>query len=61
MSSIHEKMNADYLWVRNAPVEEGLKTRYGIDLIKTPRQLFHLRQSTKQSRKVINDLSVTQN
>jgi len=26
--SIHEKMNADYLWVRNAPVEEGLKVRY---------------------------------
>lgn len=26
--SIHEKMNADYLWIRHAPVEEGLKVRY---------------------------------
>ncbi len=26
--SIHEKMNADYVWVRHAPVEEGLKVRY---------------------------------
>lgn len=26
--SIHEKMQSDYLWVRNAPVEEGLKVRY---------------------------------
>lgn len=25
--STHEKMNADYLWVRHAPVEEGLKVR----------------------------------
>lgn len=25
--SIHEKMNADYLWIRHAPVEEGLKVR----------------------------------
>jgi len=22
-------MQSDYLWVRNAPVEEGLKVRYG--------------------------------
>lgn len=26
--SVHDKMNADYVWVRNAPVEEGLKVRY---------------------------------
>ena len=26
--SIHDKMHSDYLWVRNAPVEEGLKVRY---------------------------------
>ena len=28
--SIHDKMHSDYLWVRNAPVEEGLKVRYFI-------------------------------
>jgi hypothetical protein len=26
--SVHEKMQSDYLWVRHAPVEEGLKVRY---------------------------------
>ena len=26
--SIHDKMQADYLWVRHAPVEEGVKVRY---------------------------------
>lgn len=26
--SIHDKMNSDYVWVRHAPVEEGLKVRY---------------------------------
>jgi hypothetical protein len=26
--SIHEKMQSDYLWVRHAPVEEGVKVRY---------------------------------
>ncbi len=26
--SIHEKMSSDYLWVRNAPVEEGAKVKY---------------------------------
>jgi hypothetical protein len=26
--SVHDKMNADYVWIRNAPVEEGLKVRY---------------------------------
>ena len=25
--SVHDKMQSDYLWVRNAPVEEGLKVR----------------------------------
>ena len=26
--SVHEKMQTDYLWVRHAPVEEGVKVRY---------------------------------
>ena len=26
--SIHNKMQSDYLWVRHAPIEEGLKVRY---------------------------------
>jgi hypothetical protein len=26
--SVHEKMQSDYLWVRHAPVEEGVKVRY---------------------------------
>lgn len=26
--SVHDKMQADYLWVRNAPIEEGVKVRY---------------------------------
>ena len=28
LMSIHEKMQSDYLWVRHAPVEEGVKVRY---------------------------------
>ncbi len=32
--STHDKMNADYVWIRNAPVEEGLKVRYYIFLFK---------------------------
>ena len=28
--SVHEKMQSDYLWIRNAPVEEGLKVRYSL-------------------------------
>lgn len=26
--SVHEKMQSDYLWVRHAPIEEGVKVRY---------------------------------
>ena len=29
--SVHDKMQSDYLWVRNAPVEEGLKVRYSLN------------------------------
>lgn len=28
LMSIHEKMQSDYLWVRHAPIEEGVKVRY---------------------------------
>lgn len=27
LMSIHEKMQSDYLWVRHAPIEEGVKVR----------------------------------
>ena len=33
--STHEKMQSDYLWVRNAPVEEGLKVRYPLLYLET--------------------------
>ena len=33
--SIHEKMQSDYLWVRHAPVEEGVKVRYAIVHLET--------------------------
>lgn len=32
--SIHNKMQSDYLWIRHAPIEEGLKVRYTPDNIE---------------------------
>ena len=37
--SIHDKMNADYVWIRNAPVEEGLKVRYCFILQKETTEI----------------------
>ena len=48
--SVHEKMQSDYLWVRNAPVEEGLKVRYIFSHAEiTASTILTIAQSTAQN------------
>lgn len=48
--SVHEKMQSDYLWVRNAPVEEGLKVRYIFSHAEiTASTILTIAQSTVQN------------
>lgn len=42
--SIHNKMQSDYLWVRHAPIEEGLKFRYNKNNIEIMASIISIKE-----------------